>query len=180
MTQHPLGATCASPRGSQPTLGFCIAATAKQVLLGYKKALGGGQAGSRAAGIHARALAVATGLHVRANNAICPGIAAQRTPQQRPKPQTRGHGAELASQRLPERSRAAPPHAESVPHAAVPNGRAWHRHRHGFSQFTQFPRPRPRAVLGREAGAASPAAVSPRGANILQMPFCFTKQPRVL
>lgn len=108
VTQHPLGATCVSPRGSQPTLGFCIAATAKQVLLGYKKALGGGQAGSRAAGIHARALAVATGLHVRANNAICPGIAAQRTPQQRPKPQTRGHGAELASQRLPERSRAAP------------------------------------------------------------------------
>lgn len=57
VTRHPLRAARTSPRGFQPTLGFCFAATAKQVLLGYKKALEAGQAGSRAAGIHARALA---------------------------------------------------------------------------------------------------------------------------
>lgn len=44
------------PPQLQLTLRFCFAATAKQVLLGYKKALEAGQAG-RAVGIHARALA---------------------------------------------------------------------------------------------------------------------------
>lgn len=65
---------------------------------------------------------------------------------------------------------------QSVPRVAVPSGGA--RHRHGTAS-PRCLRPRPRAVPGREAGAAPPAALSPRGADILRMPFCFTEQPRV-
>lgn len=129
-----------SPRGSQPTLRFCFAATAKQVLLGYKKGREAGQAGSAPPESMPELLQIVTGLRVRANNAICPGIAAQRTPQQRPKPQTGGHGAEPANQRLPE---SCPAHPGSVTRAAPA--------RHGFSRC-----PSPWCRAGRQGQPRQP------------------------
>jgi len=159
VAQHPPRATHTSPRGSQPTLGFCFAATAKQVLLGYKKALEAGQAGSRAAGIHARALADCHRLTCQGKQCYLPrnrGTENTTTAARTPNTGSRGTAWQPAA-----------PHEEP---GSVPHGRA--RHRHGFSQNTQFPRPQPRA------GEA--ALASPRRAGVSQMPFCFSEQPRVL
>lgn len=85
------------PPQLQLALRFCFAATAKQVLLGNKKALGQAR---RAVGIYARALA-GCHLRVRANNAIWPwdrGTRNTTTAAQTPN----------TGSRLPEHSQAAP------------------------------------------------------------------------
>lgn len=82
-----------SPRGSQPTLGFCFSATAKQVLRGYKKALEAGQAGSRAAGIHARALAGCHRLTCQGKQCYLPrNRGTENTTTAAPTPNTRSRG----------------------------------------------------------------------------------------
>lgn len=122
MTQRPLRATRVSPRGSQPTLGFCFAATAKQVLLGYKKALEAGQAGSRAAGIHARALAGCHRLTCQGKQCYLPrdhGTKNTTTAAQTPNTGSRGRACQPAA---PREEPGCPAHTGSIPRLAVPNG----------------------------------------------------------
>lgn len=138
------------PPQLQLTLRFCFAATAKQVLLGYKKA-----AGSRAGRESARnpcqsscrlSLAYVSGQTMLSAH----GIAAQGTPQQRPKPQTRGHGAGSGSLR-----RAGPPRARrDRPTPGCAPWLGWHWP-WGSSRCTP--------VLGRVGSCVPTSTVSPRG-----------------
>lgn len=157
------------PCSSRPTLGLCFTGTAKQVLRGYKKTLKPGRARrarSSANEISARALAYCHRAYVSQQTMLSPEESRHKEHH------NSGPNPKQGVTRLSPCPRGSPRGALAPRVAEQPRG-AWH------SPASARPRrhgrvPRPRAGQGGIL-----ASVSPRGAHILSMPFCFIEQPLV-
>lgn len=156
MTQHPHREPHARPPAApSPHSGSASLPQQHKFCWAIKRAGKRGRLGAAQPESMPELLQIVTGLRVRANNAICPGIAAQRTPQQRPKPQTRGHGAEPASRRLPERSRAAP-RTPIRPTRGCAERQSAAPARHGVPPLPETPSPSGAGQGGRGSPASRP------------------------